>query len=188
MSPLHAGGGTLGSVNIDIARVRVNTYKPYLDFFKKQNGFQRGIIKKRRRDAAPLSSVLCLPRTLTPTRSREHTCFCFCPWIERGHRAVSERAAMVLRELSESEWQHSFVPVLALAGSANKLGSAPGGGGGERARENAVGDVKHIMVRAGRKAQGSADPLAVREGDRVVFSAPTRQQGEMIRPRVLAPR
>lgn len=56
---------------------------------------------------------------------------------------------MVLRELSESEWQHSFVPVLALAGSANKLGSAPGGGG-DRAREHAVGDVKHIMVRAGQ--------------------------------------
>ncbi|CAN0302061.1 unnamed protein product, partial [Ectocarpus sp. 12 AP-2014] len=51
---------------------------------------------------------------------------------------------MVLRELSESEWQHSFVPVLALAGSANKLGSAPGGVG-DRAREHAVGDVKHIM-------------------------------------------
>ncbi|CAM9761154.1 unnamed protein product, partial [Ectocarpus sp. 12 AP-2014] len=51
---------------------------------------------------------------------------------------------MVLRELSESEWQHSFVPVLTLAGSANKLGSAPGGGG-DRAREHAVGDVKHIM-------------------------------------------
>lgn len=55
---------------------------------------------------------------------------------------------MVLKELSESEWQRSFVPVLRLAGSSNsnKLGGDP-----TYAREHAVGDVKHIMVRAEKR-------------------------------------
>lgn len=59
---------------------------------------------------------------------------------------------MVLRELSESEWQHSFVPVLKLAGSASSKPSEQ--------TTRVLGDVKHIMVR-GRPRQGlrtSTDP------------------------------
>lgn len=50
---------------------------------------------------------------------------------------------MPLRELSESEWQHSFVPVLKLSGPGS---NTPGGENNPRAREHAVGDVKHVMV------------------------------------------
>lgn len=51
---------------------------------------------------------------------------------------------MALRELSEAEWQHSFVPVLKLTGPGS---NTPNGDSDHRAREHAVGDVKHIMVR-----------------------------------------
>lgn len=51
---------------------------------------------------------------------------------------------MALRELSEAEWQHSFVPVLKLTGPGS---NTPNGDNDHRARELAVGDVKHIMVR-----------------------------------------
>lgn len=59
---------------------------------------------------------------------------------------------MVLRELSESEWQHSFVSVLKLAGSHSSSNKRSNNSGdpSARVRENAVGDVKHIMVREER--------------------------------------
>lgn len=46
---------------------------------------------------------------------------------------------MVLRELSESEWQRSFVSVLKLAGSAGSSTPAD--------TTRVLGDVKHVMVR-----------------------------------------
>ena len=56
---------------------------------------------------------------------------------------------MAVLELSEAEWQRSFVPVLRLAGPSI---STPGGDADPRAREHAVGDVKHVMVRASAAA------------------------------------
>lgn len=52
---------------------------------------------------------------------------------------------MALRELTDAEWQHSFVPVLRLAGPGS---STPSGDADPRSREHAVGDVKHVMVRS----------------------------------------
>lgn len=57
---------------------------------------------------------------------------------DERRRASGGNEAPPPRELSDSEWQHSFVPILKLAGT-NKAKDT-------RARENAVGDVKHIMV------------------------------------------
>lgn len=61
---------------------------------------------------------------------------------DERRRSAGEREAMPPRELTDSEWQHSFVPILKLAGT-NK---AARGDKDPRAKENAVGDVKHIMV------------------------------------------
>lgn len=61
---------------------------------------------------------------------------------DERRRSAGEKEAMPHRELTGSEWQHSFVPILKLAG-ANK---AARGDKDPRAKENAVGDVKHIMV------------------------------------------
>lgn len=55
---------------------------------------------------------------------------------------------MVLRELSESEWQHSFVAVLKLAGSGIISSSS------KADTTRVLGDVKHIMVRGGRCRTG----------------------------------
>lgn len=60
-------------------------------------------------------------------------------------RVIASRVLMALRELTEAEWQHSFVPVLRLAGPGS---STPSGDADPRSREHAVGDVKHVMVRS----------------------------------------
>eukprot|EP00752_Nemacystus_decipiens_P009345 g8352.t1 len=58
---------------------------------------------------------------------------------------------MVLRELSESEWQHSFVSVLKLAGS----------GGSKADTTRVLGDVKHIMDKTiGRRALRISGPVS----------------------------
>lgn len=67
---------------------------------------------------------------------------------DERRRSAGERDAMPPLELTDSEWQHSFVPILKLAGT-NK---AARGDKDPRAKENAVGDVKHIMVSARRSS------------------------------------
>lgn len=85
----------------------------------------------------------------SPTAVRQQQRLCLSRRTHRGppmqtderRRASGGKEAMPPRELSDAEWQHSFVPILKLAGT-NKAAKDP------RARENAVGDVKHIMVSA----------------------------------------
>lgn len=87
-----------------------------------------------------------------------------CRVEKRGQKAVKARhAAMVLRELSESEWQHSFVSVLKLSGSGSSKADTT----------RVLGDVKHIMVRdrytregprEGRQTPGMQSCGAVQSG------------------------
>ncbi|CAN0399405.1 unnamed protein product, partial [Hapterophycus canaliculatus] len=88
---------------------------------------------------------------------------------------------MVLKELSESEWQRSYVPVLRLAGSSNsnKLGADP-----TCAREHAVGDVKHIMDKTiGRRCcriSGAVSAANYLEVPREARSAPLNLTGRFV--------
>ncbi|CAM9725981.1 unnamed protein product [Scytosiphon promiscuus] len=91
---------------------------------------------------------------------------------------------MVLKELSESEWQRSYVPVLRLAGSSNSSSSNKLGGDPTCAREHAVGDVKHIMDKTiGRRCcriSGAVSAANYLEVPREARTAPLNLTGRFV--------